>query len=168
MDFQEKKHYDLILDACRIAMVGGWEFDTKTMKQVWTDEVYVIHEVDKNQFDPDVSKGVSFYSAKSKPIIEKAVGEAVQLGKPFDLELDILTAKGNRKIVRAIGQAEVLDGVTRRVYGPFQDITKNKEIEDKLREKVAELEKLNRLMVGRELEMIKMKEEIANFNKSKR
>lgn len=41
------------------------------------------------------------------------------------------------------------------------DLTRQKRSEDALQEKIEELEKLNRLMVGRELKMIELKEENA-------
>lgn len=44
-----------------------------------------------------------------------------------------------------------------------QDVTEKVKEEENLKEKFEEVEKLNKLMVGRELEMIKMKEEASNL-----
>ena len=54
----------------------------------------------------------------------------MQTGKPFDLELIIVTAKGNERWVRAIGQANRRDGETIGLTGIFQDIhaTKKQEL----------------------------------------
>jgi PAS domain S-box-containing protein len=93
--------------------------------------VYRIHEVDSKTFNPTVDSGVNFYAPGSKPIIALAVKKAIELGESFDLELEIITAKGNYRFVRAVGQTEQIEGKTKKVYGVFQDITDRKKSEEK-------------------------------------
>ncbi len=52
------------------------------------------------------------------------------------------------------------------IEGIAHDITKQKNIENNIKEKFEELEKINRLMVGRELKMIELKEKIQELEKS--
>ncbi|MFA6293425.1 MAG: PAS domain S-box protein [Victivallales bacterium] len=55
-DITEKKRAEetlknreaLLSSMGKMARVGGWELDVETGKQVWTDEVYAIHELDMN------------------------------------------------------------------------------------------------------------------------
>jgi PAS domain-containing protein/DNA-binding CsgD family transcriptional regulator len=135
----------------RMAKVGGWEFDVETLKQLWTEEVYHIHEIDLNH-EPDVKKGLSFYSPESKPIIESAVQRVISHGEPFDLELQFITAKGNHRWVHAIGEAQRKNRKTKKVFGTFQDVTERKHmeielinlrnhLEDLVNERTTELEK---------------------------
>lgn len=119
----------LFAEAERIGKVGGWEFDIDTMRQRWTDEVYHIHEVDPS-YEPTVEEGIDFYTPESRPVIERAVQRAIELGEPFDVELEIVTAKGNLRWVHAIGRADLEH---RRIYGFFQDITGRKRTENALR-----------------------------------
>ncbi|ETA68852.1 methylase of chemotaxis methyl-accepting protein [Methanolobus tindarius DSM 2278] len=109
-------------EAASIAKVGGWEIDTSTMKTIWTEEVYRIHEVEPD-FDHDVHNGIDFYHPDDRPIIENAVKNALEKGNPFDLKLRLITNKGKIKWVRAIGKAEKNENKIVRVYGAFQDIT---------------------------------------------
>lgn len=125
-----KKSKQLLSETESMGKVGGWELYIDTMKQTWTDEVYRIHEVDFT-FNPNVDKGISFYTPESKPMVEKAVQRAIQYGESFDLELEIITAKGNLRKVHTIGKADLEN---RRVYGFFQDITERKLAEEKIRE----------------------------------
>lgn len=110
----------------RIGKVGGWQVDLGTMEQTWTEEVYRIHEVDTS-FKPTVENGISFYAPDSRPIINQAVQRASEQGEPFDVELEIITAKDNVKAVKIIGWADLEHG---RIFGFFQDITERKRAEE--------------------------------------
>ncbi len=126
------KHMKWLNDAARLAKIGGWEIDLDTGKTYWTDEVYEIHEVDKD-FDHNVDSGIEFYHPDDKKELEKAVHQTMENGAPFDLECRFITAKGNEKLVRAIGAGELKNGELVRVYGSFQDITEEKEKEEKIK-----------------------------------
>lgn len=124
------------------AKVGGWEFDTETLKQTWTEEVYRIHELESS-FDPNVNQGINFYAPVSKPLIEKAVQRIIELGEPFDLELEFITSKGNHRWVRSIGKAQMENGKPHKVYGSIQDITQQKRAEEEIRHQNEELQNIN-------------------------
>lgn len=109
----------LLAEAEEIGHMGAWEFDIDTQEQAWTDGVRRIHEVDSD-FHPTVADGIGFYTPESRPVIQLAVQRAIERGEPFDVELEIVTAKGNRRAVRAIGAR---DPEGRRVHGFFQDVT---------------------------------------------
>ena len=128
-----RRHKDLLDETGEIAKVGGWEFDVETQEQVWTEEVYRIHEVDMT-YKPMVSKGIDFYALASRPIIERSVQRAIEYGEPFDVELGLITAKGNHRWVHVVGKAHQEYGKTKKVSGVFQDITERKQIEATLRE----------------------------------
>ena len=124
------------------AKVGGWEFDTETMKQTWTDEVFKIHELEKT-FDPNVGNGINFYAPESRPVIENAVDRAIQFGEPFDLKLKFITNKGNHRWVHSIGKAYQENGKTKRVVGSIQDITDHQQAEETIKLQNEELIKMN-------------------------
>jgi len=116
------KSRHLLAETEIIGKVGGWEFDIDTMQQVWTEEVYRIHELDID-YKLDVANGINFYAPESRPVIEQAVKRTLETGEGFDLELEIITSKGNTRSVQVIGKADLQH---RRVYGFFQDITEQK------------------------------------------
>jgi len=115
-----------------IAEIGGWKIDLKTQELSWTKEVFEIHELGSNK-QPTVEEAVAFYDKESLPVIQKALEKTIGQGKPFDLELSIITAKGNKKIVRAKGRLQK-DEYSNSVIGVFQDITSSKEKELALNE----------------------------------
>lgn len=127
---------ELLAETERIGKVGGWSFSIDTMVQKWTDEVYHIHEVEISP-NPSVEAGINYYTKESRPIIEKAVERAIEHGENFDLELEIITPKGNTRAVHTIGKTDLKN---RRIYGFFQDITERKRADEDLHQTQAILQ----------------------------
>jgi rsbT co-antagonist protein RsbR len=120
------------------AQVGGWEIDLQAGTLFWTMETYRIHEVPAG-FKPDVQTAINFYAPEAVPVITAAIEQAMK-GIAFDLELQLITAKGRRIWVRASGHAVFEDGVVVRLVGAFQDIDAFKRREIELEEKLAIIE----------------------------
>ena len=118
-----------------IGKLGGWEFDTTTGEGTWTDEVARIHDLDPAQVT-NKEIGLSFYKGESRVKIENAIKDAIEFGKPYDLELELISAKGIHKLIRTVGQPEIEKDKIVRLRGIFQDITELKKAE-------AEIKKLN-------------------------
>ena len=121
----------LLEETGKLARVGGWELDIATKEVTWTDMVYEIHETGRD-FKPTLESGLSFYAPESLPDISEAVHDAIEYGKFFDIELQLITAKKNRIWVRAIGKAFRNNGNIERIGGVFQDITRQKAASDEL------------------------------------
>ena len=115
----------LLANAEKIGRVGGWEIDVQTRQTTWTEAVYDIHELDGTD-RLTIDEGINYYTPASRPIIEQAVQRAIEQGEPFDLELEIITAKGNQRSVHAVGKPDLARG---KVSGFFQDITERKHLE---------------------------------------
>lgn len=111
----------LLENASKSSRVGGWEVDVVNNVQYWSPMTKIIHEVPED-FQPDMTTSIRFYREDVREKVEAFVKEAVKTGTPFDFELPIITAKGNERWVRAIGNAEYLEGKCVRLYGSLQDI----------------------------------------------
>jgi PAS domain S-box-containing protein len=123
----------LLREVGRLAKVGGWEFDPLTGRSTWTDQVALIHDLAPGT-PASVSLSINFYTEQSRPIIEKAFLDVMEKATPYDLELEIITAKGIHKWIRTIGHPVLENGKVVRVHGSFQDITERKQAEEALRE----------------------------------
>jgi PAS domain S-box-containing protein len=131
-DITEKKRMEFMLnESQRMASVGGWEFDVKSGKLYWTDEVYRIHDKEIGS-EVMVDEGLSYFPEESRVKIQKALEKAVEDGETYDLELKFISAKNVKKWVRAIGYAYIIDGKAVKIRGTFQDITKQVEAEKKI------------------------------------
>jgi PAS domain S-box-containing protein len=119
--------------AGRAASFGGWVVDLSTNICTWSDQVAAIHE-EPAGFSPAVDKGISYYAPEWREKITQVFAACARDGVAYDEEMEILTAKGNRRWVRAIGQAGLgQDGKINRVYGSLQDISARKKVEAALR-----------------------------------
>jgi PAS domain S-box-containing protein len=110
----------------QMARVAGWEFDTTESKGTWTEEVARIYDLDPDQ-GINFELGFNFFTEESLPKATHAMQQAITDGKPYDLELEIVSAKGIRKTVRTVG-LPVQDEAGRviRLRGILQDITEFK------------------------------------------
>lgn len=129
-DITEKRGLeDLLYEANKLAKIGGWEIDASTMTIHWSDITRQIHEV-KLGFEPTLEQVINFYKeGENRDAIVKIMDEAFKNCVHADVELQIVTAKGNEKWVRVIVEPEFFDGKCARVYGSFQDIDERKRAE---------------------------------------
>eukprot|EP01137_Pigoraptor_chileana_P026628 Opistho-2@8230 len=118
----EGKALQQLLDsATTLARIGGWESDLIQQAYFWSDITRDIHEVDES-FVPDMASSIQFVKTKHQPLFRKSYEDALVYGTPYDIEVQLITAKGNEKWVRIIGQAEFINGKCIRVFGSCQDI----------------------------------------------
>ena len=116
-----------------VSRTGGWEYDVATGELTWTDEVYRIYGVARTSDPTEVTQAIAAYDPESAPIIDAAFKRLVAEGVPYDLELGLLRADGQRVWVRTIGRAVIDDGRVVRVGGNISDVTERKRVEDALR-----------------------------------
>lgn len=116
-----------------MAKVGGWEFNAETFKGTWTDEVARIHDLDPAD-ETNVDKGISFYHGEHRQKIENAIKNAIEKGQSYDLELELISAKGINKWVRTIGIPIKSGEKVVKVRGIFHDVTERVKAEQILRE----------------------------------
>ncbi|HBE87925.1 MAG TPA: hypothetical protein DDW67_02135 [Elusimicrobia bacterium] len=118
--------------AGRFARFGAWSVDLAAGVCHWSDEVAAIHE-EPAGFSPPLEKGINYYAPEWREKINAVFAACAGGGTPYDETMEIITAKGNRRWVRAIGRAERdADNRIMRVSGSFQDITDRKRMEEDL------------------------------------
>jgi PAS domain S-box-containing protein len=123
---QEKiKDQQLLGQMGAISNVGGWLYDIEMGDLQWTEEHFKIFELSPDHV-PNIEEAINFFTKESKPIIAEAVQKLIEDGEPFDLELELVTAKGNLIHVHSKGVADLEH---RRIYGAIQDITEKKKFQ---------------------------------------
>lgn len=134
-----QESHSLLQVAGRIAHFGGWSVNLADGQQTWSDEVARIHD-ETPGFVPSVTDGIYCYAPEWREKISAAFGDCVRHGTPYDEEMQIVTARGRRVWVRAVGEA-VRDaaGEIVRVQGAFQNIDERKNAELQLQEREEQL-----------------------------
>lgn len=124
----------LLRVAASMGRLGAWSVELDGMEIHWSDEVRAIHQVPRG-FTCTVQQAVKFYAPWARPIMADAFRQCVEEGRPYDLELQLVTARDEWIWVRAMGEAE-RDAAGRivRVRGAFQDITRAKQAAERSRE----------------------------------
>lgn len=119
----------LLAKAIKLARIGAWEVDAINRVIYWSDITREIHET-KPGFEPDIDTVVNFYKeGNNRAIITQKMEDAIHNCIPFDVELQIITAKGNLKWIRVIAESVFENGRCSRVYGSIQDINDRKKAE---------------------------------------
>ena len=152
----EHKLQDLLENASRLAKMGTWEVDLVNSKVYFSKITREIHELD-DDFEPSVENGINFYKeGYSREGIVNAMSDAIMKGISWDIELEIITGKGNNRWVRAMGEPEFVDGNCVKLYGNFQDINDRKLAELKLQE-------LNETLENRAQQLAVSNDELQQF-----
>lgn len=76
---------------------------------------------------------------------------------------DIIKLK-NGKIIERVSKPQKIGTLTVGRVWSFRDITERKRMEEALKNKINELERFNRFVIGREMKMKELKEQIADLN----
>ncbi|TCL13648.1 PAS domain S-box-containing protein [Roseivirga ehrenbergii] len=136
----ERGRIEEILDKTNeVARIGTWEVDLVANTVSWSRITKEIHEV-PSDYEPNLTTAIDFFKpGENQEKIQTAVSQAIEKGIPYDIEVELITAKGNPMWTRAIGQAEFKEGKCIRLYGVFQDINKIKIAESTLNKANEEL-----------------------------
>jgi len=131
-----RRQRNLLDQAQRLA--GSWRVDLKAGTMSWSEKVHEIHEVPPGK-TVGVEEGIDFYAPEARPKIREVFQRCVEEGTPYDLELPLVTAEGNRRWVRTVGAStDEEDGDVVEVAGAFQDVTERHRLQERLLEVQAE------------------------------
>ncbi len=108
-----------------VAKVGGWKYYVDKDLLKCTDVVLDIIE-DPN-YTPTLDTALAFFEGKeNQEHVRNLIMSSITDHKEFDLELKIITAKGNKKWIRAKGIPQIEKGKCVSIIGIYQDIDKIK------------------------------------------
>ena len=119
---------DLLDVSQKLSSTAGWELNTQTGSIFWTKQTYLLFEVEEDfLFSLDNVK--LFFTPEDWQILETCIQNSIIDGKPYDLELRLITGRGMNKWVHAIGVPVKKDEKVVMIRGALMDITARKENE---------------------------------------
>ena len=87
-----------------------------------------LYDLNKNEFSPNVFSILKYFQkGYSRKKIAEFFKQASSIGNNYDEELELISAKGKHKWVRAIGKPLFENGICVKVFGTIQDITYQKQ-----------------------------------------
>lgn len=120
---------DLLSQAESLANVGGWELVVDTQDLYWTDQTFLIHDLEPQPESPNVEAAIQMYAPEWRSPVADALQVSIRTGEGFDFEAEVVTAKQRRIWVQVNGQAIQSEGRVVRLVGAVQDITERKRLD---------------------------------------
>ena len=104
--------------------VGHWRYQLCDGAVTWSDEVYRIHGVDRDRFNPGLDDAVAFYHPDDRVVVQESIAQAIATKTGFEFQLRIIRGQDDQRdvISRAVCELDD-DGGVSAVFGVFQDVT---------------------------------------------
>ncbi|WP_331010082.1 PAS domain S-box protein [Sphingomonas sp.] len=127
----------LLTMAEAVAHLGHWRVTDLNGNHYWSDEVYRIHGVSKDQL-PSFASALEAYHPDDRARIDVIVRDALEAGKGYVFRARIFRPDGTLVHVLVRGEADrAADGSVAGLFGIVQDITEQAEAETRLQEREA-------------------------------
>ncbi len=121
----------MLLQTESMAQLGGWEWDVKKQSLRMSDGMYRVlgHDRPAREIPQRV---LHVFPPGSQEMVQQAVREAAETGRSFDLQVEFVTASGEVRWGRVIGEVECDGTGPQRIFGTFQDVTQNRTLHQSL------------------------------------
>jgi len=127
---------NILAAAESVAKIGSWRWDLDTQKVTWSDEMFTLFGVDRENFDGDLAQVISdCIHPDDVEAVNQSNLSVLQDHKPIPLEYRIVLPDGTQRTVWAEGRfMYAQDGRPQALVGYVQDITQRKQTESALKE----------------------------------
>ena len=123
---RQREQQHLLQMAESVSGVGHWRLDLDAKKVAWSREVYRIHGVSPEDFDPNLDSAVDFYHPDDQSKVLATLDAAIASMEPVGFQLRLRRHDGKLRTVvsRALCQRDS-SGAPTAIFGVFQDITEH-------------------------------------------
>jgi PAS domain S-box-containing protein len=151
-------------EAQSIAHIGSWERNLATNEAIWSDELYKIYGINKNEQPNAVNENLNFIHPDDVESVKISLERLLTEHIPINIFTRVYRTDGMERIIHAKGDVTEYDhGKPLKISGTAQDVTEIKEYEQRLMELNGNLAKEieERKMVEMDLE--RSNKELENF-----
>jgi len=137
-----RERQELCSRAEEIAHFSHWERDLVDDKATWSAESYHILGVEPNKFQPSYENFLGLIHPSDRQRMKSALEAAHKEGKGFDIEYRIVRPDGAERVLHSVAEVRFdKSGRPVKLVGTAHDITERKKAEEQLRKAHHELEK---------------------------
>jgi PAS domain S-box-containing protein len=112
------------------ANAGTWEWDLRTDKNYWSEEIWRLYGLEPNSCEPSYDTWAQTIHPDDRPNVEKAVQEAANNGTRLSTEWRVMGRAGYERWLMSVGQPVLnANGEIERYIGIVVDITERKKVE---------------------------------------
>jgi PAS domain S-box-containing protein len=128
-----KKSQTQLKEALRLARLGSWSWDAGTDAMTWSDELCHVTGLHQSLAPRTLRDHAGLLTPQSRMLFEKSAQLALETGKEFRLELELLAATGRPAWLSTRGAAirGWEGGRIVGLHGTCQDISERKSAEEK-------------------------------------
>lgn len=124
-DDASKQNEERLRLATQTGKVGIWDWNITFKRLLWTDSLYEIHGVAKDDFDGTLDSFTPVIHRDDKERVATSIARAVNDGDPYEIEFRVI--KPNGEVAWVFTSAMALhDGTASRMLGATLDITDRK------------------------------------------
>lgn len=148
--------------ALKTASMGYWRIDIRKEEMFWSDSHSELLGTEVDNHPGSLAEVISRHiHPDDREEVSRIITTAFQQGESFTMAFRIVTSSQQIRWLQSTGKL-ICDntGKPEYLFGISQDITESKKTEAQLKNKIQELEKFNKIMIGRENKMVILKDEI--------
>ncbi|MBR9808439.1 MAG: PAS domain S-box protein [Alphaproteobacteria bacterium] len=151
-NMQQKEMISKAQLAERMAGLGHWALDAQTQEVFWSPEVYAIHGVTDEEFNPSYDDAVSFYIPSDREMVSEMVARGIEKAEGWEFHATLKRrSDGALRQVHSIADCITNErGEVARVIGVFRDVTD----EQKLLQALSESEAQYRVLADHSTDII--------------
>jgi len=126
---RQSERLELLRLVEQMAGIGQWSLDVATRMVTWSDEVYRIHGVEREGFDPSLDDALRFYHEDDRGGLADAIAHGFETGEGYRMRVRLIRADGEERLVETHAESErAPDGRILSMYGVFQDVTEQERL----------------------------------------
>ena len=113
--------------------VGHWRLERNGGVE-WSDEVYRIHGVTRETFNPRLDDALAFYPEAERARLTAMIEAGLNAGEPYMARMTIVRADGEERRVLTHAETERDEnGRVTAMFGVFQDVTEQEKVLERAR-----------------------------------
>jgi signal transduction histidine kinase len=132
----------MLNEAQEVARMGSWQWDIEKDEVKWSDNLYCLYDLDKNQqlnYDAIIQQ----IHPDDREMVDNNLKAAMTSHQYTPFTYRIIGKSGQVKILQARGQVIVKEAQPVSMVGTVQDITEQQQAQQEILEKTKDLESLN-------------------------